>query len=52
MKTKFLASRFFIIKYSCSSLKTFKNKVDNKGKTELTTATHDIHILLTANLEE
>ena len=40
------------LKYSYSSLKIFENKVVNKGKTELTNATHDLYTLLTAIFQE
>ena len=52
MKTKFLVPRFFILRYSYSSLELFENKVVNKGKTELTNATHDLYTLLTAIFQE
>ena len=52
LKTKFLVPSSFILKYSYSSLKVFENKVVNKGKTELTNATHDLYTLLYAIFQE
>ena len=51
-KFKFLVPRYFIHKYSDSSLKIFENKVVHKGKIELTNATHDIYKLLTTIFPE
>ena len=41
-----------MLKYSYSSLKIFENEVVNKGKTELTNATHDLYALLTTIFQE
>ena len=52
LKTKFLVSRYFILKYSHSSLNILENKVVNKGKFELTNAIYDLYTLLTVIFQE
>ena len=51
-KLHFLFQDLYLYLYSYSSLKIFENKVVNKGKTELTDATHDLYTLLTAIFQE
>ena len=51
-KFKFLVPRYFIHKYSDSSLKIFESKVVHKAKAELTNVTHDISKLLTTIFQE
>ena len=49
---KFSVPISFILKYFYSSLNVFENKVVNKGKTDLTNATHNLYALLTAIFQE